>query len=128
MVMNINEIRKQRLMAEPLSAKALKLARGLYHTYIENEELLVIEIKIQTFFKLLDLHPCNDSLRDIRNLLEELNEPLAVKNFAFRGKTTQLKFIQFCNYEIKTETIIIELSQEYLHAHRYYMLDSFLDK
>lgn len=124
--MNTREIRKQRLMSEPLSDNALRLARGLYHTYIECGELEIMEIKISTFFKLLNLHPCIDSIIDVRNLLEELNEPLAVKNFEFNGKTTQLKFIQFCNYEIKKEVIEISISEDYLHAHENYMLDAFL--
>ncbi|QOY54321.1 hypothetical protein HUE87_10640 [Candidatus Sulfurimonas marisnigri] len=113
-------------MSEPLSDNALKLARGLYNTYITYDDLNM-SIKFITFFKLLNLHPCTDSIRDIRNLLEELNEPLAVKNFEFHGKTTQLKFIQFCNYEIGEETIQVRLSPEYLHAHDKYMLDTFLN-
>ena len=119
------EIKKQTLLAEPLSEKALKLARAVYNTYITYEDLHM-EIKFQTFFRLLDLHPCKDSLNDVQWLLEELNEPLAVKNLEFDGKTTQLKFIQFCNYSIETETFTIELSPEYLHAQEHYMADSFL--
>lgn len=124
--MKSKEIIKQNLLAEPLSDNALKLARGIYNTYIAQDEELSLEIKIPTFFKLLNLHPCADSITDIQNLLEELNEPLAVRNFEFHGETTQLKFIQFCNYKIGEETIKIELSPEYLHAQSEYMLDSFL--
>jgi len=124
--MKSKEIIKQNLLAEPLSDNALRLARGIYNTYIAQDEELSLEIKIPTFFKLLNLHPCKDSILDIQNLLEELNEPLAVRNFEFNGEVTQLKFIQFCNYKIGEETIKIELSPEYLHAQSEYMLDSFL--
>lgn len=103
----------------------MKLARAVYNTYITYEDMH-IEVKFATFFKLLDLHPCKDSLNDIQWLLEELNEPLAVKNFEFEGKTTQLKFIQFCNYTIGTDTLSIDISPEYLHAHQHYMEDAFL--
>lgn len=119
------EIKKQKLLAEPLSDKAIKLARAMYNTYITYDDLHM-EIKFRTFFKLLDLHPCKDSLNDIQWLLEELNEPLAVKNFEYEGVTTQLKFIQFCNYGIGQETFTIQLSPEYLHAQKYYMEDAFL--
>jgi hypothetical protein len=123
--MSLDEIVKQKLLAEPLSERALKLARAIYNTHITYDDL-EMEIKFSTFFKLLNLHPCNDSIKDIQDLLEELNEPLAVKNFQFNGETIQLKFIQFCCYKIKKETIKIELSPEYLHAQSEYMLDSFL--
>ena len=125
MSMNSDEIIKQNLLAEPLSDNALKLARAVYNTYITYDDF-EMEIKFQTFYKLLNLHPCKDSVNDIQNLLEELNEPLAVRNFEFHGETTQLKFIQFCSYRIEKETIKINLSEEYLHAQSEYMLDSFL--
>lgn len=119
------EIKKRKLLSEPMDEKALKLARAVYNTYITYDNM-EMEIKFTTFFKLLDLHPCKDSINDIIYLLEELNEPLAVKNFEFNGITTQLKFIQFCNYKINKETVEIKLSPDYMHAHLNYMLDAFL--
>ena len=120
------EIIKQNLLAEPLSQNALKLARGIYNTYLAMDEDFLLEIKIQNIFKLLNLHPCKESIKDIQDLLEEINEPLAIRNFEFAGEAIQLKFVQFCAYEIGEETIKIELSPEYLHAQSEYMLDSFL--
>jgi len=120
------EIIKQNLLAEILSPKALKLARAIYNTHITYDSM-ELEIKFSTFYKLLDLQPCKDSINDIIWLLEEVNEPLAVKNFEFNGKTIQLKFIQFCNYKINKETVSIVLNDEYIHAHKNYMKDSFLD-
>ncbi|RLA74033.1 MAG: hypothetical protein DRG78_21715 [Epsilonproteobacteria bacterium] len=119
------EIKKRKLLSEPMDEKALKLARAVYNTYITYDNM-EMEIKFTTFFKLLDLHPCKDSINDIIYLLEELNEPLAIKNFEFNGVTTQLKFIQFCNYKINKETVEITLSPDYMHAHLNYMLDAFL--
>ena len=55
--MNSDEIVKQKLLSEPVSERALKLARAIYHTYITYDDL-DMEIKFQTFFKLLNLHPC----------------------------------------------------------------------
>ena len=123
--MEKTEIKKRRLLSEPLSEKALKLARAIYNTYITYDDM-EMEIKFATFFKLLQLHPCKDSINDIQWLLEELNEPLAVKNFEFNGVTTQLKFIQFCNYKINKDTLTIILNPQYLHAHINYMEDAFL--
>ena len=123
--MDTTEIKKRKLLAEPMSEKALKLARAIYNTYITYDDI-EMEIKFSTFFRLLDLQPCKDSINDIQLLLEELNEPLAIKNFEYNGVTTQLKFIQFCNYTIKHETVDITLSEEYLYAHLNYMSDAFL--
>ena len=123
--MDKKEIKKRKLLAEPLSEKALKLARAVYNTYVTYDDM-EMEIKFATFFKLLQLQPCKDSISDIQWLLEELNEPLAVKNFEYNGVTTQLKFIQFCNYKINKETVTIKLSPEYMHAHMNYMEDAFL--
>jgi len=123
--MDKKEIKKRKLLAEPLSEKALKLARAVYNTYVTYDDM-EMEIKFATFFKLLQLQPCKDSISDIQWLLEELNEPLAVKNFEYNSVTTQLKFIQFCNYKINKETVTIKLSPEYLHAHMNYMEDAFL--
>jgi len=123
--MDNQDIKKRKLLAEPLSDKALKLARAVYNTYVTYDDM-EMEIKFATFFKLLQLQPCKDSISDIQWLLEELNEPLAVKNFEYNGVTTQLKFIQFCNYKINKETVTIKLSPEYMHAHMNYMEDAFL--
>lgn len=123
--MNKQDIKKRKLLQEPLSQRALKLARAIYNTYITYDDI-EMEIKFDTFYKLLNLHPSKDSIIDVQWLLEELNEPLAVKNFEYNGVTTQLKFIQFCNYKINKDTISIKLSKEYLHAHINYMEDAFL--
>ena len=123
--MDKKDIKKRNLLSEPLSDKALKLARAIYNTYITYDNM-EMEIKFATFFKLLQLQPCKDSINDVQWLLEELNEPLAVKNFEYNGVTTQLKFIQFCNYKINKETLTIILSPEYMHAHMNYMKDAFL--
>lgn len=127
-VMNSDVIIKQNLLAEPLSSDALKLARGIYHTYVSLDEEFSLEIRIPIFYKLLKLQPSKESIEYIQNLLEELNEPLAIRNFEFNGERIQLKFVQFCSYKIGEETIKIELSPEYLHAQSEYMLDSFLGK
>ncbi|MBW6488556.1 hypothetical protein [Sulfurimonas sp.] len=124
--MNPDEIIKHNLLAEPLSLDALKLARGIYNTHISLDEEFEMEIKIPIFYKLLNLQPSEASINYIQDLLEELNEPLAIRNFEFNKEKTQLKFVQFCCYKIGNESIKIELSEEYLHAQREYMLDCFL--
>lgn len=126
--MNMNtEIEKQTLLSEPLSQDTLRLARALYNTYEENDDDdLDMDIKIEAILRLLKLENTQDSLLYIRKLLEELNEPLGVKDFTFEGKRYPLRFVTFCKYSFHNEILHIQLSQEYLDVQKNYMLDAFL--
>ena len=124
--MSLHEITKQKLLQEPFDDDALKLARAIYNTYLENNEDLFMEIKTTTVLKLLKLHSSKEGLKYLRFLFEELNEPLCVKNFKYCAKTYTMRFVIFCSYKIQEETIEIELSEEFLHVEDVYMLDPFL--
>jgi len=124
--MSLHEITKQKLLQEPFDDTALKLARAIYNTYLENNEDLFMEIKITTVLRLLKLNSSREDLKYLRFLFEELNEPLCVKNFKYCAKRYAMRFVVFCSYTIKEETIEIELSEEFLHVENDYMLDSFL--
>ncbi|WP_321777529.1 hypothetical protein [Sulfurimonas sp.] len=124
--MSLHTIKKQQLLFEPFSDDALKLARAIYNTYIEDDKELFMEIKIKTVLHLLNLHTGVQATKYIRFLLEELNEPLCVRNFKYFANTYKMRFVVFCSYSIKDETIEIELSEEFLHVEDEYMLDPFL--
>nr|WP_321267830.1 hypothetical protein [uncultured Sulfurimonas sp.] len=124
--MSLHEIKKQKLLLEPFSKDALKLARAIYNTYLENDKELFMEIKNKSLLNLLKLQSGIESMRYIRYLLEELNEPICVKDFKYYAKTYPMRFVVFCSYKIKDETIEIELSDEFLHVEDEYMLDPFL--
>jgi len=120
------EIIKQKLLSEPISDDALKLARAIYFTYLTNESDLYLEIKLVSIMKLLHLHSNKETIEEIHKLLRELNEPLAIKDFNFYGKFYPLRFVVFCKYKINKDILEIELSEEFLYAEQKYMLDSFL--
>jgi len=122
------EIIKQKLLSEPLSQEAVKFARAIYFTHLKDETNLYLEIKITSIMKLLNLHSSKETIEHIRELFQELNEPLAVKDFEFFGKTYPLRFVTFCKYKINAEILEIELSEEFLHVENHYMLDSFLTR
>jgi len=126
LAMDIHQIEKQALLSEPFSPDALKLARALYHTYINNDEETSMEIKLHTIISLLGLQSSKKAIEYIKELLDELNEPLAVKNFKFYSDIYELRFITFCKYTLLEETLEIELSEEYLLAESHYIVDSFL--
>jgi hypothetical protein len=83
-------------------------------------------IKLSTAVSLLGLREGEESIEYIESLLEELNEPIAVKNFKFLAKVYPLRFVVFCKYSMNDDIIDIELSDEYLEVESKYMIDSFL--
>jgi len=122
------EIIKQKLLAEPFSMSALKLARAIYFTHLVDDKNLYLEIKISSIQTLLNLDSEEETIERVHTLLNELNEPLAVKDFNFFGKIYPLRLIVFCKYKINEDILEIELSDEFLYAEHEYMLDSFLVK
>ncbi len=124
--MSLHKIIKQKLLYEPFSEDALKLARAIYNTYIENDEDLYMEIKIETILNIFHFQTSVGAINYIKYLLEELNEPLCVKDFKYYAKTYPMRFVVFCTYTINEETIEIELNEEFLHVESEYMLDPFL--
>ena len=124
--MSLHKIQKQKLLKEPIDTDVKILARAIYNTYLENEKNLYMEIKIKTVFNLLNIQSGIKELNYIKYLLRELNEPLCVKDFKYFNKIYPMRFVVFCNYVIKDETIEIELSEEFLHVENEYMLDPFL--
>lgn len=125
-IVTMSTITKQKLLAEPLSSDAVRLARALVNTYLDDEEEFRLEIKLSVIFKLLGLESSQESLRYLVSLFEELNEPLAVRDFNFYAKSYPLRLITFCKYSFEAQNVIVELSEEYLFAQKTYMQDAFL--
>jgi len=121
-----SKIEKANLLCEELSVDALHLARAIYNTYIENNFDLSMEIKLSVIYNLLNLQPSNDSLKYIKSVLIELNEPVCVKNFKYKNKIYNMRFVAFCTYSFSSNSIELELSEEFLEVEANYMLDSFL--
>jgi len=120
------KITKQKLLCEPFSVDALKLARAIYFTYLTDGNNLYLDIKLTSIMNLLKLHSNKETVEKVEELLRELNEPLAIKNFSFFGKNYPIRFVVFCKYKINKNILKIELSEEFLYAESNYMLDSFL--
>ncbi|MCD6433689.1 MAG: hypothetical protein J7L21_06570 [Sulfurimonas sp.] len=120
------KIIKQKLLSEPFSVDALKLARAIYFTHLTDGNNLYLEVKLTSVRTLLHLHSNKETVEKVESLLRELNEPLAVKEFDFFGKTYPMRFVTFCKYNINKNIVEVELGEEFLHAENFYMLDSFL--
>lgn len=124
--MNTNKPEKRNLFKVPLSAEALRVARAIYNTYLTNEKELHLQIKVQSIINLLKLQEKENAIEYILELFEELNEPLEVLDFTYSGNFYPRRFIFFFKYEIIHDTIVINISSEYLHTHDNYMSDAFL--
>jgi hypothetical protein len=112
-------------LGDVFSEDALKLARAIYNTYIENDKDLYMEIHIKKIKALLKIE-IYDSKRYITYLFEEINEPIGVRNFKYYADEYQIRFLVFCSYEIVDEIVKIYLSEEFLYAEKIYMIDNFL--
>ncbi len=126
--MVLHEIKKQKVLSEPFSEDALKLIKAIYNTYIELGGELDLELKLATVEQLLGLEDNADSLHSLKQLLEEINEPIAVQNFKFCREIYPMRFLIFCEYSIENEILNIAINEEYLLAEKEYMLDPFLSK
>lgn len=122
--MNLSNKEKQKVFNNVIDKSSIKLARAIYNTHLQNNENLLINVKVQSIVKLLGFK--DNSVSKIIGVLEDINEPLLIQNFECCGKFFQKKFIKFCDYFINDDTIQIKLNREFLHAQENYMIESFL--
>ncbi len=124
--MSLHKIEKQYLLGAAFSPNALSLARAIYNTYIEDNKNLYMNIKLSKIQMFLNLSPHCDSTKQIIRVLEEINEPIGVRNFKFYAQEYPIRFLKFCSYKIDEENIEIHLNEEFLYAEELYMIDKFL--
>lgn len=124
--MKLHKIIKQQLLAEPFSKDAQKLACAIYSTYIENDENLYMKIQLQTIERILKLQTLEDPHQYVKMLLEELREPIAVKNFKYFAQTYPVRVLRFFTYTLDSDFLEIELNEEFLHAEQEYAIKRFL--
>ena len=124
--MGLHTVKRQYLLGDTFSEDALHLARAIYNSYIENDEDLYMEIHLQKITSLLKLEDCYDPVRYITTVLEEINEPIGVRNFKYYADEYEIRFLVFCSYEFEDDMINIYLSEEFLYAEKLYMIEDFL--
>lgn len=124
--MRLHKIIKQQLLAEPFSKDAQKLACAIYSTYINNNKELSMNIKISLILNLFKLQDDISSINFITMILEELCEPIAVKDFKYYANFYPIRFLRFFIYKFNGEFLEIVLNEEFLHAEQEYMTKRFL--
>jgi len=94
----MNEATPKPMIMAPLSEDAVKLATAIYNTYVaEGEPYLSIPLK-----KLCEMYGLNNShetYEHLQNLFAELNEPVLIEDFVFRGHLYKWEAITFCSFD-----------------------------
>ena len=122
-------INKQELIKAPLSDDALKLAQSLYSTYILNNKEPLMCVSLKKLYHLFGLSDEDSSVGKIDEIFADLNEPVMVHDFIYRGKKYSTIVLTFCDYK-KDEVescMRIEINEMYLDVLKNYMLHPFLE-
>ena len=113
-----------------LSEHALKLANALYNTYVQ-EKYPYLEISVEKLCGIFGLVYDAEAVAYLRGIFDELNEPIAVKDFLYGSKRYSWKILQFCEFEEEWKDgdthIEVHIDEMYLEAMKQYMQKPFVN-
>jgi hypothetical protein len=116
-----------------LSDDALRLANVLYNTYVQEDDPF-LEVNVNRLCEIFGYRGYTykkEELQHIRDLFEELNEPIAVVDFKYGSRTYDWKALSFCSFEKPwkegDETIEIVINEMYIAAVKEYMEKPFIN-
>ncbi len=125
------KIEKQELVKSPLSKESLKLAQSLYSTYIQSDKESLMSIPCSKLYHLFGLSDTPFSSSKLLEIFDDLNEPMMVHDFIYKGKKYPEIVLTFCEYEKVYKDgmnyLLIQLNEMYLEAMKNYMLHPFLE-
>lgn len=116
-----------------LSKDAVKLANMLYNTYRQESDPHLV-VSVQRLCEVFGFrhYTCSKKEKQIlRDLFDELNEPIRVVDFKYKNRTYEWKSLQFCTFEKSWEdkdtSIELILNEMYIAAMKEYLEeDSFI--
>ena len=125
-------INKQELIKATFSDDALKLAQSLYSTSTLNDKKTLMHVPLKKLYHLFGLSDSVSSSERILEIFADLNEPIMIHDFVYRGKKHPTIVLTFCEYEkiVKDDMeccMRIEINEMYLYALKHYMLHPFLE-
>lgn len=116
-----------------LSDDAVRLANILYNTYVQDDDPF-LEINVGRLCGIFGYHGYThkkEELQYIRDLFEELNEPIAVVDFKYGSRRYDWKALSFCSFEKpwsdEDETIEIVINEMYIAAVKEFMEKPFIN-
>ena len=101
--------KKRDLFKRPGDA-AVRLANDIYYTYLQEEENCIC-ISVDRLCEVFGDSDIMSVKICAAQIFEELNEPIALENYHYRGETIKWRPIQFFTYHFFTED-----DQEYIHV------------
>ena len=96
------EENKRQLMFNRPGEEAVRLANNIYYTYLQ-EDTPHLYVSLERFGKLVGENEVDKTKARLIKLFEELNEPIAVEDFSFRGKNYKWKALHFFDYRFVVE-------------------------
>jgi hypothetical protein len=96
------EENKRQLMFNRPGEEAVRLANNIYYTYLQ-EDTPHLYVSLERFGKLVGESEVDKTKARLIKLFEELNEPIAVEDFSFRGKNYNWKALHFFDYRFVVE-------------------------
>ena len=113
-----------------LSDDAIKLANAIYNTYLL-DKYPYLHIPVNRLCGMFGLDFSKASTDRLREIFEELNEPIVVTNFQYGSKVHDWTVLQFCEFEKNWEDgdayIDIYLEEMYVEAIKRFMEKPFIN-
>ncbi len=112
-----------------LSDDAVHLANAIYNTYVlEDDPELVISV--DRLYAAFRYARAKESYDYINHLFTQLNEPIAVSDFEYRGTIYGWKILEFCKFtkpwQEADDYLELEINEMYLAAMGRFMDEPFL--
>jgi len=115
-----------------LSSDAVKLANAVYNTYWQEKYPYLI-VSVERLFELFGYSKESSGKKErqfIRELFEELNEPIRVINFKYGIKVYDWEALQFCvfekSWEDEDDFIELTINEMYIAVMKEYLEEPFL--
>jgi len=93
---------KRQLMFNRPGEEAVRLANNIYYTYLQ-EDTPYLHVSLERFGKLVGESDEEKTKAHLTKLFDELNEPIAVQDFSFRGNNYKWKALHFFDYAFVVE-------------------------
>lgn len=125
----MNENNFTPMVMAPLSPECVKLATAIYNTYIAEGEPY-LSIPLEGLCRLFHVNNSHDTFIHLQELFTELNEPVLIENFVFRGHMYVWETVSFCSFdevwEEGDESIEITINELFLAVMKERMAEPFI--
>jgi hypothetical protein len=110
--------------------EAIKLANAIYQTYLV-EDSSHLQFSVKRLCEIYNFEFTQDTFCYFKTLFAELNEPVAVTDFTYKGDFYKWLVLDFCSFEnewkFEDEYINIAINEIYLSAMKELMQEPFIE-